>query len=67
MKQIDEGPVDETNSKTKEEKELEKESREAQSFKCLVCDRKNKVRWNGEAWECGECGFFYTGNDNRMS
>jgi len=30
----------------------------AQVFKCLVCD-ENAVRWNGEQWECGDCGQYY--------
>jgi len=47
-------------NKSKREKELEKESREAQVFKCLVCD-ENSVRWNGEAWECRDCHFLYSG------
>jgi len=34
--------------------------KEAQVFKCLVCD-KEQVRWNGDSWECGECGFLYSG------
>jgi len=44
-------------SKSKREKELDKES---QSFKCLVCDAE-AVRYNGEQWECGDCGFLYSG------
>ena len=34
--------------------------KEAQVYKCLVCD-KEKVRWNGQAWECGNCRFLYSG------
>ena len=34
--------------------------REAQVFKCLVCDER-EVRWNGRQWECGGCYFLYSG------
>jgi len=36
----------------KQIKELDKE---AQTFKCLVCDEE-EVRWNGQQWECAACG-----------
>ena len=39
-------------------KQREKLDKEAQNFKCLICD-KREVRWNGEQWECGACGQFY--------
>jgi len=41
----------------KQKKQLD---REAQVFKCLVCD-EDEVRWNGETWECSNCGFIYSG------
>ena len=41
-------------------KQKAKLDREAQVYKCLVCD-ESEVRWNGEAWECGECRFLYSG------
>jgi len=42
---------------SKQKKELD---REAQVFKCLVCDEE-QVKWNGEAWECRDCHFLYSG------
>lgn len=41
----------------KQKKKLDKE---AQVFKCLVCDEE-KVRWNGKAWQCESCLFLYGG------
>ena len=40
-----------------QKKKLDKE---AQVFKCLVCDEQS-VRWNGKQWECSECSFLYGG------
>lgn len=48
-----------TNRFIKAKLEKERLDKEAQVFKCLVCDEE-KVRWNGEWWECGECGFIYS-------
>lgn len=39
----------------KQKKELD---REAQVFKCLVCDEQS-VRWNGKQFECSNCGRLY--------
>ena len=41
-------------------KQKAKLDKEAQVYKCLVCD-ENEVRWNGERWECKACGFLYSG------
>jgi len=41
-------------------KQRKKLDKEAQVFKCLVCDAE-AVRYNGEQWECGDCGFLYSG------
>jgi len=35
-------------------------NKEAQVHKCLVCDTE-KVKWNGECWQCEFCGFLYDG------
>jgi len=42
---------------SKEEKKLDKE---AQVFKCVVCEER-EVRWNGKQWECKNCKFTYNG------
>ena len=45
---------------TKKQKEQAQLDKEAQVFKCLVCE-KEEVMWNGEAWECESCGFVHGG------
>ena len=45
---------------TKKQKEQAQLDKEAQVFKCLVCELE-KVIWNGEAWECESCGFVHGG------
>lgn len=40
----------------KQIKELDKE---AQTYKCLYCDSKETVKWNGQQWECSTCGKLY--------
>ena len=39
-------------------KEKMKLDREAQVFKCFFCDEE-KVKWNGERWQCGNCNRMY--------
>ena len=45
---------------TKKQKEQAQLDKEAQVFKCLVCE-KEEVVWNGKAWECESCGFVHGG------
>ena len=54
--------TEDTNMKnpTKKQKEQAQLDKEAQVFKCLVCE-KEEVMWNGEAWECESCGFVHGG------
>ena len=40
-------------------KEKKKLDRDAQTFKCLYCDTKDAVKWNGDQWQCGNSNRLY--------
>ena len=41
------------------DKTFKKNDKYSQTYKCLRCDAKDSVKWDGEKWVCEQCKFQY--------